>query len=194
MRLHRVIVIGTLLLGQLCSWAQDGRIILTLEDVPVSEALKSIRQQAEIPLAYDARGLKRIIVSGELVTDDVEVALRFVLKDTPFTFEARGGTYLILPDFSPPEPEGKLRRDITVIGQVLDAESRTPLPFAGLSIRDMSQGVTSGLDGRFFYDGIPVDTMELCVSYLGYRSVCRSLRGIPEDGRLTFMMERNSTF
>ena len=96
MRLHRVIVIGTLLLGQLCSWAQDGRIILTLDDVPVSEALKSIRQQAEIPLAYDARGLKRIRVSGELVTDDVEVALRFVLKDTPFTFEARGGTYLIV--------------------------------------------------------------------------------------------------
>lgn len=58
-----------------------------------------------------------------------------------------------------------------ISGQVIDADSRQPLPFATVVLgSDASVGTTTDIDGYFIIAGVPAGRQQLIISYVGYES------------------------
>ncbi|WP_128547603.1 carboxypeptidase-like regulatory domain-containing protein [Larkinella soli] len=65
---------------------------------------------------------------------------------------------------------------VTLTGRVTDAATGKPLPFASVYLNSTTQGTTTNEQGRFRLTGVPLGTVELVASYLGYQPVRQSLR------------------
>jgi hypothetical protein len=57
-----------------------------------------------------------------------------------------------------------------VSGQVLDADTSTPLPGANVFLANTTKGVASGTDGRFAISNLPALRYKLVVSFIGYQT------------------------
>ena len=64
---------------------------------------------------------------------------------------------------------GNAQDYITVRGRVIDAQTRTPLVFATVIVKDSNVGIVTNIDGEFSLKVSPTAT-ELDISYLGYRN------------------------
>jgi TonB-dependent receptor len=56
----------------------------------------------------------------------------------------------------------------TIRGKVVDMKTKEPLPGASISIKGNSTGASTNLKGEFVLDLVPLEKVELVVSYLGY--------------------------
>lgn len=166
----------------------------TFSDTPVTEVLKVLKKHYDARLAYDVTSLRPILASVRLQGDNLEEDLTELLKGTNYTFTPLKNTYLIVP-LRVIKSKGAqvLERSFTVTGKVRDVVSGEPLPFASLSISGSSKGTVTRVDGSYALENIPTDTLQLCASYLGYRSSCASLKNVTEKS-LDFYLERNNTF
>lgn len=63
----------------------------------------------------------------------------------------------------------------TLSGILKDSETGESLPFATLSVKGTSNGVTSNMDGYFTLHNVPTDTSTLLVSYIGYKQTALKL-------------------
>lgn len=80
----------------------------------------------------------------------------------PFKFAA---CYLALFGLLlPPAARGQIRLD----GQVRDARTQQPLPFATVFLANTTHGTTTDSTGRFALADLPAGQYELMVSYVGY--------------------------
>ena len=57
----------------------------------------------------------------------------------------------------------------TIRGVVVDASTRERLPYANVVLEGETIGTTTGIDGRFVLDGVPVGRYNLKVTYVGYK-------------------------
>ena len=61
----------------------------------------------------------------------------------------------------------------SIVGRVLDAETKEPIPYVTVKVRDSNQYTSSGLNGGFSLDGLCKPNSTLIVSCFGYcDSVC----------------------
>ena len=68
------------------------------------------------------------------------------------------------------ETSGAYAQDyVTVSGKVIDAQTRVPLVFATVSVKDSNVGIVTNIDGEFSLKVSP-EARELEISYLGYRN------------------------
>ncbi|WP_345247819.1 carboxypeptidase regulatory-like domain-containing protein [Nibrella saemangeumensis] len=64
----------------------------------------------------------------------------------------------------------------TLTGRVTDAATGEGLPFANVFINATTKGTTTDEQGRYRLTGVPLGTVELVASYLGYQPANQSLR------------------
>ena len=55
-----------------------------------------------------------------------------------------------------------------IIGKVLDADTKAPLPFANISLNNSSIGTTTNEDGDFILKNVPLGRHDIAATYLGY--------------------------
>ncbi|MFM9837058.1 MAG: TonB-dependent receptor [Cyclobacteriaceae bacterium] len=58
----------------------------------------------------------------------------------------------------------------TLTGKVVEIRTNEPLPFASIVQKNSSKGTTTNADGYFTLPNIPVDTITIQVSYIGYNT------------------------
>lgn len=155
------------------AFGQSQTISLQLNDVDLETAFSKIRAQTDVSFIYNDEVLSNapnITISVENVT--VEKALEQLLKDTGLTFEKVNNTIVIKPgkkskSSSMVDPE---ILEQTIRGQVIDKDSKTPLPFATVQIinTDPAVGTTTDIDGKFDLENVPVGRYSLKISYVGY--------------------------
>ncbi|HEV7350604.1 carboxypeptidase-like regulatory domain-containing protein [Telluribacter sp.] len=71
----------------------------------------------------------------------------------------------------------------TLAGRVTDAQTGEPLPFATVYLNSTTRGTTTGEDGRYRLPGIPMGTVEVVASYVGYESGSQTIRVTTEGVR-----------
>jgi ferric enterobactin receptor len=59
---------------------------------------------------------------------------------------------------------------LTLTGKVVEIRTNEPLPFASIVQKNSSKGTTTNADGYFTLPNIPVDTITIQVSYIGYNT------------------------
>lgn len=74
-------------------------------------------------------------------------------------------------------------------GQVVDAKSSEPLPFAHIYLRHLAKGTAANEDGRFSFYFTASATDTIVVSYIGYNSVAFPVSGIDSSLNKTVRLE-----
>jgi len=179
----------------LAAQAQEVSLPRAFLDEPISELLKVIKKHHDARLAYDVSSLRVIDRSVTLQGESLENDLNILLDGSGYTFKLLKNTYLIVPLPRKVESDLKvLKRNISLQGRVKDLLSNEVLPFASISVLGTSIGTSTQMDGSFFLNEIPTDTLSICASYLGYRSLCFQLQSLNLEKTLPFYLERNNTF
>ncbi len=67
-------------------------------------------------------------------------------------------------------------QQVTLTGTVTDIKTGAPLPFANVYINNSSIGTTTNEAGHYRLDKLPIGSIEVAVSFLGYTSIKQALR------------------
>jgi hypothetical protein len=73
---------------------------------------------------------------------------------------------------------------VTLTGTVTDEKTGAPLPFANVYINNSSIGTTTNDKGAYTLSNLPIGTLEIAVSFLGYNPIRQTLR-YEQPGRQT---------
>jgi len=80
----------------------------------------------------------------------------------------------------------------TVSGRVTDAATGKPLPFANVYLNASTRGTTTDEQGRYQLSNLPLGTVELVASYVGYETIRRTIR-LTNNQPLTVAFDLKST-
>lgn len=143
------------------------RISLELSDVQRSEALFQIARQAELEIAFDAG-----IFSEELITLNnksirVADALEMALDGTGYETVITSRREILLKEKVPELEPVEIDVQVTVTGQVVDAETDDPLMGVTVFVLDTQAGTTTDAEGRFSLN-VPDGGEIIAFSYIGY--------------------------
>lgn len=64
----------------------------------------------------------------------------------------------------------------TITGRVIEAHTKQPLPFASVYLNNSTQGTTTDEKGQYRLTHVPLGTVELVASFLGYQPTRQSVR------------------
>jgi hypothetical protein len=64
----------------------------------------------------------------------------------------------------------------TLSGQVTDAATGKPMPFVNVYLNSSTRGTTTNESGHFILTGVPLGSVEVVVSFVGYQTERRTLR------------------
>ncbi len=150
----------------------DRTLAVSLEHVPLGEALRIVAAQAGIRLSYSAAELpahKRVSLAADRIT--VRYALGVLLQDTGLRFSVTPfGRVLI----EPAAEDGTIahlaaRQAVgTIAGRVTDARTRAPLPRASVRVEGVANGAMSATDGRYIITNVPIGQYRVTARLLGY--------------------------
>lgn len=135
---------------------------LSVQRVPVAEALAMLRASSGTSLVYSSDVLPRLLVSCDCETRTVGQALAVILRDTDLTFRTSGAGVLIVP-----RRDGATALTGVLIGTVLDAATGVPVPSVAVRI-ETGQGVLTDDAGRFSIADVARGLHVLEVSGIGW--------------------------
>ncbi len=158
--------------GWQMAWAQESpRFTLVVQGVPLQEALEILARTTRINLLYPSELVQGKTAYCALQQAPVERLLACVLAGTGLDFvRASSGAYVILEARKQPPRRGIL------VGEVVDAATRAPLPYAHILLADAGTGAVTNEAGLFSLNGLLAGPHRLVVSYVGYRPRIDSVR------------------
>ncbi len=148
------------------------RISITLLDVPLEEALKTIASRSGLDLAYSktTTQLDRIV---RLDARDITVAaaLTEILLDTrvDVVFSSQGRAMLVKRGDEWKAPTG------SIVGRVTDAKTQTVLAGATVVVEGTRHSATTGSDGRYRLAGVAPGTYTVRARFIGYAPAAASV-------------------
>ncbi|MPR34220.1 carboxypeptidase-like regulatory domain-containing protein [Cytophagaceae bacterium SJW1-29] len=77
---------------------------------------------------------------------------------------------------------------VTLTGTVTDEKTGEPLPFANVYINNSSIGTTTNEKGAYVLTNLPIGSLDVAVSYLGYTPIKQTLR-FEQPGRKTVLFK-----
>ncbi|WP_163323587.1 TonB-dependent receptor [Draconibacterium mangrovi] len=80
---------------------------------------------------------------------------------------------------------------ITVKGIVLDAETNNPIVYANVALPHLGLGTTTNEKGEFTIKNVPIGTIQLAVTYIGYQKLIQNLH-ISDDVDLNISLNQQS--
>lgn len=151
-------------------------VTLNARNMPLRQALARLASQVGGRLTYDAARLPDRTVRVTWQAIPLEAALDSLLAGTNLTVWASPSGQLVLVPISQ-AAEALLAAQHTVQGQVLDAETNSPLPGVNVVVKGTIIGTSTDMNGFYVLEApSPEDT--LVFSFVGYRSA-----EVPINGR-----------
>lgn len=155
--------------------AQNARFTFVAQDEPLNVALQRLVNLTKLELAYDPD----LVTSKRafcLIRDALpEQLLQCVIKETGLDFyRLSSGTYVL---------SRSAKAEITYgafYGQVEDADSGSPLPFASVLLADAGVGVQTNRDGLFSIPKLLPGEYNLLITYVGYKAHRQKI-SVPTD-------------
>lgn len=152
------------------SQSKDKTITLSFREQPLSQVLKSIEQQTNFRIIYNANKIdvnQKVTVS--LKNSTLENALTKLLKDRKISFFIQKEQILLLEISDKTVSQEKER---FIKGVVLDSKDKLPIPGATILIKGTSTGAISDSNGKFVYllKGNDIQNTFLVVSFLGMKA------------------------
>lgn len=137
-------------------------------DTELQDALKSIRKNYGVKIAYDNQLVENIRVTKKLDKVPLNSALEQLLDGTGLGHRMLNDKVIIIP-----KPKGTPnvtteRTNLTIAGVVKDEETGETLPNAIVYVTGTMTGTTTNTDGFFTLVRIPSDTSSVTINYLGY--------------------------
>src|SRR5437588_10557714 len=157
----------------------DRTVTLTLEGVPLKDALDAVARQSGVRIAYSGRvvPLDRP-VSVQLAAVRVEAALDTLLHGTGVASTLdRTGQILLVTDRS---GRRAARQSGSISGTVKDSTTGVPVADAVVSVVGTAFTAKTGPDGRFTITGVPAGSYRIRVRMLGYPAALTSVTA--QDG------------
>lgn len=153
----------------------DKKLSIEFSNVNLPTALRQLNRQSKISFSYNSN----IIPKEQRLTKSYEeLEVRAILDDIfagagLYYREFKNTIFLLKEEFN--------ERKIT--GYVIDSENREPLPFANVFIDNSTLGDATDIKGHFIVENVPNSSVELVVSYVGYKS--KTVRVDYEEGKET---------
>ncbi|MCB9042072.1 MAG: TonB-dependent receptor [Lewinellaceae bacterium] len=152
----------------LAGLAQDGEIIVKeqFRNSSLATAMEQLEERYHIQISYDNDYLSQVTVNQTINGLPLEEALQQLLAPAGLAFQVLpGGEVLIRPRG---ENEGR-NRQFVLKGQVADALSGEPLPYAAVLLESPFTGAETDEYGRFELPlPEPGESLTLRVQYVGY--------------------------
>lgn len=126
--------------------------------------MHTLEQTSRWNFSYQIQDLAGLTVTQSVEASDMPTLLAALLRDQPLDYQVISEGFVVLARLEAPNP--LLQR---FCGQVVDAETGEPLPWATLFLRNGTQGTNADEEGRFDWraEASPSDTLVL--SYAGYQ-------------------------
>src|SRR5256885_9668635 len=152
----------------------DRTVTLTLEGVPLKDALDAVARQTGVRIAYSGRvvPLDRP-VSVQLAAVRVEAALDTLLHGTGVASTLdRTGQILLVTDRS---ARRAARQSGSISGTVKDSTTGVPVADAVVSVVGTAFTAKTGADGRFTITGVPAGGYRVRGRMFGYTAAAAHL-------------------
>ncbi|CDF80183.1 TonB-dependent receptor [Formosa agariphila KMM 3901] len=164
--MKRSIFIFALLFFNVAAFAYAQKINLKKGKVPLHEALKEVREQANVELFYSNKGLDlNRLVEANFYNVDFEDAISKLIGKN-FELKNQGNQlYLIVPAKT-------VQQDILTVRGVVQNQKGEKLPGATVKVKGTLNGVSTNIEGKFVIE-VPVEsgiTSKLVVSFVGYKN------------------------
>lgn len=155
---------------------EETRTTLVLRGAPVDEALDRLVALTGMDLIYGSEvvGARPVFCAREAAAP--EEHLRCITREAGLDFyRLSSGTYVVTLAAARPSLRG------TFAGEVVDAETGAPLPFANVFLADASTGTATSERGLFALAGLVSGPHRVVTSYVGYEAAVDSVY-VPAGG------------
>ena len=138
------------------------------KNVPLNQALLTLRQSYDFEIAYDNRQLSRFRVSGDKKKIALNLLLDRWLDPIGYDYDLYEETIVVYRKENRSKAQEPQRYFVTVSGQVVDDRTNEPLPYASIAIQGSAQGVATNERGYFQITEVPNDTTTLVCTFVGF--------------------------
>ncbi|MBU6341584.1 MAG: carboxypeptidase-like regulatory domain-containing protein [Bacteroidetes bacterium] len=140
------------------------------QNIPLSEALKSVEQSSGMIISYDPALVRNISVQVSFRNKSPQDAFDLLLKDTPFSADIMSSRYVVLRKKIETPQTPTL---ITLCGQIQDAATREALAHATIGFTRPGFQTHTDLEGNFTIRApAPIQKEDqIIVRYLGYKTL-----------------------
>lgn len=154
----------------------DKRITFTVKDIPLSEVLERISEQADVKFAYSGYNINEAgRVSVQAHGEKLKAVLPRILTPSGLTYRVVGKNIVLLP--LPEPPPNSLQSSQTGVSGTVTDTTGTPLPGVGVQVKGTDNGAVTDLDGRYELLNVP-DDATLVFSFVGMKT-----QEIPASGK-----------
>ena len=148
--------------------AQDGEIIISeqFRNSSLSTAMERLEANYQLQIAYDDGLLSQITIDQSINGLPLQDALRQLLEPAGLDFQVLSGREILIR----PKPEDTRQEGQMVLrGQVVDALSGAPLPYAAIIAEAPFTGAEADENGAFTLRLAPVQgPLKIKAQYIGY--------------------------
>ncbi len=162
--MRRYIFILVFLISSFWSFSQELELVYV--ERPLNEVLIELRDQYDVQLAFDDRGLSQYSITVNQHFSSMEDVFDFLLTGIPYSYRKSGDVFVIFPRIEEEKPEPIVLKSYRLSGQISDAETQESLPYAKVLIN--GHGQISDQKGNFSYVSNSDSLFHVQVSYLGY--------------------------
>ena len=162
---------------------EDYHITITLKDRPFQEALTIIESKVPFKFAYSTDLVlhqKNVSLTATNIT--LPDLLTIVLRGTFLTYHIIGHQIVLQSVVLPP--------GITLSGYIKDSRTGESLIGASMTVTGARTGTVSNNYGFYSLTVPPSDTLQLEISYVGYKSLVRQMTAL-SDLTISFELEHN---
>lgn len=168
--LRKILFFLALLISGFKGFSQNKLITLHVKNKPISLIIKSIEEQSDFRIIYNAKKID----TDQLADIDVnnaslETVLMKLLKDKNIAFYIQKKQVLLTP--SVPETSNSAVQESSrmISGTVYNAKDKQPLPGASIRIKGTGMGAITDFNGKFVYQlkGNTISNLVLEAGFLG---------------------------
>lgn len=150
------------------------KVSISMKDTTVEAIINELRNKTNYDFIFNHEEINRCgTVSIEVKNVPIEDVLKSCLNECSLEFKKIDNSIVIVPKKQTqaetlPKPEVLTQ---TIRGRVLDADSKTTLPFANVIVLNTSPmvGTVTDEDGVFELKDLPVGRYSLQISFVGYQ-------------------------
>ena len=168
--LRKILFFLALLISGFKGFSQNKLITLHVKNKPISLIIKSIEEQSDFRIIYNAKKIDTDQLADLDVNNaSLETVLTQLLKDKGIAFYIQKKQVLLTP--SVPETSNSAVQETSrmISGTVYSAKDRQPLPGASIRIKGTGMGAITDFNGKFVYQlkGNTISNMVLEAGFLG---------------------------
>jgi len=140
----------------------DKQISIDFNNANLPTILRQLNRQAKISFSYNTRIIpKDQKFNRSYQNTEVRAILDDVFEGVDLYYrEFKNTIFVLKEEFS----------DRKIVGRVIDVDSRVPLIYANVWIDNSTLGNATNKEGMFEIENVPNSTVDVVVSYVGYKS------------------------